>query len=252
MRKTRYRRKTTKRTKAPTKRNYAKRNTRRGRFSRYNRTLRIPYGLPERMRTTLSYCIDRQTLSAGAGGASTGALKFRVNGPFDPEYAAGGAQPPLWDNYNAIYAAYIVNAVTVYARVENWSSTPLECVLICMFDPTTNTPSFPDSISTYDINALGPTQRSRIKFAASASGAAGNVQMIKKKFIPKQIVGRNYYSDVTYAGLSAGLPGSEVIGELLVRSQDALLGAWGAWVNLRLEYDVTFYDRRETEIAAYD
>jgi len=209
-------------------------------------------GLPERLRTTLTYCIDRQTLSAGAGGASTGALKFRVNNPLDPEYAAGGGQPPLWDNYNAMYGAFIVNSCTVTARIENWSSIPLECVQICLFDPTTNTPSFPDSISTYDINALGPTQRSRIKFAASASGATGNVQYIKKKWICKSIVGRNYYTDVVYAGLTGSDPTSQIIGELLVRSQDALLGAWGAWVNLKMSYDVTFYDRKELEIAAYD
>lgn len=216
------------------------------------KTRYLPEGLPRRLKTKLSYDLDRQTISGLAGGASTGAIKIRVNGPYDPEYASGGAQPPLWDNYTALYGAYIVNSVTIKARVENWSSVPQQVALLCVFDPTTNTPSFPDAIATYDINALDRSQRSKVKFVASASGASGNVIYLKKTFYPSQIVGRNYFSDVTYAGLAGGLPASEVIAELLCRSQDAGLAAWGSWVNIRLTYNVTFYDRKETEIAAYD
>jgi len=213
---------------------------------------RLPMGLPDRLRTRLNYQIGRSVVGGDLPADSFKSVEIKLNSPYDPVAALGGSQPPLYDNYAALYDKFIVNKCTIYAHIQNFSELPVQVLAMSEFDPTTNTPAFPNNPSTYNVWALGPTNRSRIKTLNTRLGGSGCQTIIKKTFYPNKIVGRNYFTSVNFSGEAAADPAKLVIGSLTFLPQSTGTEAWGCWYQLQVIYDVTFYDRKTIEVAAID
>ena len=72
--------------------------------------------VPSTMKTKLYYStgIGYMVQATAAGGGTH--LVFRGNGPYDPDYAAGGQQPLGFDQMHALYSQHLVYA----AKIEVW------------------------------------------------------------------------------------------------------------------------------------
>lgn len=209
----------------------------------------LPAGLPDMIRTKLHYRFAPVYIQNGYA-TLTQAIKIKLNSINDPEYATGGAQPPLTDTYGAIYSKYRVNSATVTARFDNGGNVAAG-VLVAMHEPGTNTPTFPDNPTNYDIEALPKWQRSALKFCA-ANIEPGVIEL-KKTFYPKHFVSQNYDTSVNYAAAFGSDPASMIIGQFLImQRQGSLTADWGGVVNIAVEYDVTIFDRAEAFICEYD
>lgn len=210
---------------------------------------RIPLGLPDEVRTKLTYRFD-DTYFQNSYAVLYQGVKIKLNSIFDPEYVSGGAMPPLTSNYGTLYEKYRVNSATVYARFDN-ASNPASAVILAMFDPQTNIPTFPENPSTYDIDAIPKVQRSVQKFCSSST-QPGYIEL-KKTFHMQHMVPQNYDTSVNFAGHIGADPAAIVVGEFLIlQRQGSLTADWGGIINLRVDYDVTFFGRKETEVCAYD
>lgn len=52
-------------------------------------------------------------------GAVSGTLTYRLNGPYDPDYGAGGHQPQQWDQISGLYRKYFVHAAKFTLEYSN-------------------------------------------------------------------------------------------------------------------------------------
>lgn len=198
------------------------------------------------------YEYDRASIGGTLPGDNYKDIKFKLNSINDPVAGLGGVQAPLHDNYTALYGAYIVNSVTMVIRSENYSTVPIQVGAIAMFDRTTNTPTFPSSPSTYMISNLNSTHRSPLKMCAAITSGNGQVKVVKKRFYPAAIVGRNYYTSVNFTGDSGSDPSKIVEAQILWLPQSTGTEAWGLWYKIDLIYDVTLFNPNALEVADQD
>jgi len=208
-------------------------------------------GLPARLRTNLSFDYDRTYIQGTLPGTNYGACQFKLTSPYDPYNGTGTTQPPLFDNYTALYSSYIVNKCTIYVRSENYTAVPIQMGVVAMFDRATNAPTFPNDPATYNLSALNSINRSALKVMSTAGGGSP-VKTISKTFYPSTLVGRNYFTSVNYAGTSGADPANMPIGQIIWIPQASGTESWGAWFSVRVTYDVTFYDQKIVELATED
>lgn len=208
---------------------------------------RIPRGLPDRMRVTLNYQYDRTYISGTLPGNSYGGIEYKLNSVHDPYASAGGTQPPLYDTYKSLYGKWRVNKVRVTARLQNYTSVPLQAAWILAYDPSTNTPAFPNAPGTYNIKALASSVRSAVKTMNPTECGGGCSTVVRKTFYFNRIV-QDYFTSVNFTG-DTGDPANIIMGEILVIPQATGTQAWGCWAQIEISYDVTFYDRQELKTA---
>jgi len=227
--------------------------TKKRKYARRKATVRrLPMGFPDRLRTRLNYQIGRTYGGGTLPADSFSAIFYKINSVFDPVYAVGGEQPPLYDNYASVYNRWRVNKCTVTARIQSYSTVPIQCVLIAAYDPLTNSPSFPNSPTVYNQWALPSTHRSKIKTLNTIVGGSGCQTVLKKTFYPGRIVGKDYYTSVNYEGQAGDDPSKEVVGELLLIPQSTGTEAWGCWVQIQIDYEVIWFNRNVLEVADID
>lgn len=113
----------------PAKKNNNKKRKRNGKYSRASLTKVSPKAVicycpktcPDVMRVQLRY-ISRIGPSGGAI-VDIQDFVYRGNGPFDPEFAAGGSQPMGYDQWSAFYRKYRVRAAKITVKTVNNSDS---------------------------------------------------------------------------------------------------------------------------------
>lgn len=78
-------------------------------------------GFPDRLTTNLVYT-DSFILTPSAGNIIPSKC-YRMNGPFDPDFALGGGQPTYYDQLAIIYRRYVVNGAKLTAMFSRSSTT---------------------------------------------------------------------------------------------------------------------------------
>jgi hypothetical protein len=95
-------------------------------------------GVPDEYTCKLQY-----SYAVADSTGAYGEVILRGNGPYDPEYAAGGGQPQWWDQLSAIYTHYEAFKSKVTAKVIQRSATGDSAFLIVgmypHIDPSTAT-----------------------------------------------------------------------------------------------------------------
>lgn len=175
-----------------------------------------------------------------------------MNGIYDPDPRTGGYSPPLFDNYMAIYRQWRVNSCRVTATLTSYSDVPMKIYLVGLYDPSTNSPTIPLLMSSYNVAALSSRVRSSIKTLGTVSADSGTQLKLSKKFYPRNFVSQDYFTSVNFVGDSGSNPARMPIVAVCAASQGNGTQAWGAWLNVSVEYDVTFFNRIATETALYD
>lgn len=221
-------------------------------YKNLKKMVKIPLGLSDKMNIRVCYSDLADTLS-GAAPTYYGNARFAMTNLVDPDISGTGYQPPLFDNLKLLYQRWIVNSAKVTARVENWTNIPVHVTLVGLYETTTNTPTSPANPSTYDLMALSTDVRSVRKRLNTVQVGNGNSAVLTKTFYPEKIIGPDYYTSVNFAGNGNSAPTNYAVIDLIAQSGDSSVNSTlGLWVSWSIEYDVTFYEKIETEIAAYD
>lgn len=213
---------------------------------------RMPLGLTERLNVTLSYSDIADSLVAGPTSFYQSAL-FSMTNLVDPDISGGGYQSPLFDNLKLLYNRWRVNSCKITVHCENYTNSPCMLTLVGLYDPNTNTPTVPENPGTYDLMALNTKERSnRYRINALQSGN-GNSVVFSKTFYPKDFIGSEYFTSVNFAGQNNTAPAHYPTIALIAQScHSGAASEIGMFMSWRVEYDVTFFQPIETEIAAYD
>jgi len=177
-----------------------------------------------------------------------------MNGLYDPDPRLGGKQPPLFDNYMAIYKQYRVNSCRVTATFTSYSDVPVKIYLVGVYDPATNAPTLPILLSSYNVSALSSRTRSAVKTLGTVSASSGTQVKLSKKFYLRNFITQDYFTSVNFLGDASSNPARLAMIGVCAASQGDGSSAqpWGTWLNVNVEYDVTFCNRIATEAALYD
>ena len=217
-----------------------------------SRITRIPRGLADKMNIKVVYSDLADTLS-GTAPTYHAYARFAMTNLVDPDISGTGFQPPLFDNLKLLYNRWIVNSAKVTARIENYTNIPCHLTLVGLFESGNNNPTSPSNPSTYDLMALNGKLRSVRKRINTVQVGNGNSCTLTKTFYPKDFVGPDYFTSVNYAGVGNSAPNNYPVIDLIAQSgSSAVNSEIGLWVSWSIEYDVTFYEKIETEVAAYD
>lgn len=215
-------------------------------------TISLPKGLPDRMRTKLVYSDISDYVNLTAPTYNT-SRSFAMSNLVDPDITNTGAQPPLFDNLKLLYNRWRVNSCKITCTVENIVNFPAMITLVGLYSAGTNSPTIPLAASTYDIRAMSEFRKSKTARLATVQVGNGNVKTISKTFKPSDFVGKEYWSSVNYSGEGDTAPISYPIIALIINScEPSVSSAIACFVSWSIEYDVTFYQGIETEVAAYD
>lgn len=143
-------------------------------------------------------------ITSGAGGTANGEQLYRLNGPYNPRYSAGGTSAQTWAVWQGIYNKYIVHSVDVELNFSFGSaSTGIPVVLI---QPTDGSKS---------LNGLSPNQAVQDNCIATYplnKVATGDGQQIGDKFRLKlwEIEGLTYQqymcNEASYGSLTNAVP----------------------------------------------
>lgn len=177
-----------------------------------------------------------------------------MNGCYDPDPRVGGYQPPLFDNYMAIYKQWRVNSCRVTATFTSFSDVPVKIYLVGLYDHTTSTPTIPLLLSSYNVSALSTRVRSAVKTLGTVTASSGTHMKLSKKFYPRNFISQDYFTSVNFVGGASSNPAQLATVAVCAVSQGdgTATQPWGTWVNVNVEYDVTFFNRIATESALYD
>lgn len=238
----------------------SKSRSRRSRRSRSSRSimgpspramLSNPRGLPDRQILRLCYSDLQDTMTTAVPGYYQSA-RFSMTDISDPDITGTGLQPPLFDNYKALYSKWRVLSCKITCDVENYTNYPCYVTLVGLYDPTSNSPTSPANSATYDLLGLSTNVRSARKRVGTVQIGNSNVQTVSKTFRPQDLMGPNYLTAPTFSG-GVNPPTNYAVVDLIAQVASAGAGAYvGLWLSWRAEYVVEFYDAIDTEIAAYD
>lgn len=217
------------------------------------RVTRLPKGLTERLNITLCYS-DISNYLTGAAPTYNSYVLFTMTNLVDPDISGSGAQPPLFDNLQALYHRWRVNSCKLIVEAQNGTNIPTYVTLVGLFEPGTNSPTVPSNQTNYDLLALSSKERSdRYLLSPASYGGADSSQKIIKTFYPKDFVGPEYFTSVNYSGINGSAPNNYPSIAMIAQTMEPGTGSEvGIWYSYRLEFDVTFYDPITAEIAAYD
>jgi len=212
---------------------------------------KVPLGLADVYRTRLRYTDINDSVD-GAAPTYYKSAKFSMTNLQDPDITGTGARCPLMSNLTAIYDRWIVNSCTVTCHIANYATNPVCVMLLGLFDPSSNTPTVPENPSTYDLAAISPSQRSARKRLNALGQNVGTTCVLKKKFYPKDFID-DYHSSVNFSGIGSNAPANYATVALIVQSGNSAVSSHiGNWLQWQVEYDVTFSERKLTEVAAFD
>lgn len=216
---------------------------------RYAGVPRFPLGLPEVFKTKLHYTDMSNSVAAVA---TYTYYRWNLTNLRDVDQSGTGTQPPLLDDYRLLYRKWRVDAVTVICDVENYTTKPQSACLVAMYDPLSNNPGTLADPLTYDLEALPKKQRSNIKRMGQFNSSK-NVIQLKKRFVIADLI-PNYYqkSQELYCGVDDTAPANYAIMDFIIQIASGAADDVGVWASFRFEYDVTFFDRNNGSICAYD
>jgi len=215
------------------------------------RITKVPLGLADTYRTRLRYTDINDSVD-GAAPTYYKSAKFAMTNLQDPDITGTGYRCPLMTNLTGLYDRWIVNSCKVTCYIANYASNPVCVTLVGLFDPSTNTPTVPESGNTYDLAALSSSQRSKRKRLNALGQNIGTTCVLKKTFYPKDFID-DYHSSVNFSGIGSSAPANYATVALVVQSgQSSAASHIGNWLMWEVEYDVTFSERKILEIAAYD
>jgi len=212
---------------------------------------KVPRGLAEKMNITIVYSDLADTL-VGTAPTYYQSARFAMTNLVDPDITGSGFQPPLFDNLKLLYGRWIVNSAKVTVHAENYTNSPCMLTLVGLFEAGNNNPTSPANPSTYDLMALDSKNRSARKRINTVQVGNGNSCTLSKTFYPKDFVSE-YYTSVNYIGNGNSAPNNYPVIDLIAQScNPAVSSEIGIWFSWSIEYNVTFSEKIETEIAAYD
>lgn len=232
------------------KRKRVNRNKKTNRRGRYRRQIRnLPLGLPNEYRMKMRYSDCSNEISSPFVPYTY--YRWAMTSLFAPDLTSSSAQPPLYDNMLLVYSKYRVNSCKITVTIEQVNNFPVCAWLVGRFDPATNSPASIANPSTYDIDAIALRQRSK-RIRIGRLGSATTAATVSKTFYPKDFVVQNYESSVNFAGTSAAPSAYAVVDLILQNACTTGTPEIYVYMSYDIEYDVTWFDRKDAETAAYD
>lgn len=178
------------------KRRIASRPVRRFRQKKYNKTIWRSKLVPDTMFIKFRYSCNKAFTSTNAGG-----FAFNANGPYDIDNAAGGNQPPLFDDMSGLYRRYQVQGCKIKARFINQSAAGAATVYII---PTINSADAGtySNTSTYQIR----DQQYAKSFMLGPAGGASSTCTLKEYMSTDKMFGRQTMNDLNYSSTFSNNP----------------------------------------------
>jgi len=194
----------------------------------------IPLGCPKEMRVKLRFHANL-VMAAPAAGAAVYAT-YRANGPFDPDFAVGGAQPRYYDQWSAIYNSVttVGSTITAHFANEQYDAT-IRNAFVGVCHTATTTP----------LNGTGSlTKADAMELPKCVYKLASGNNAVKPmiKWSPNEyFVGKTIY-DEDLASLTNTTPVRDCYFHVWM-TPDIVGGAYpNRTINVVIEYDLIFFD----------
>lgn len=188
-------------------------------------------GFPRQLNVKLRY-FEPISLASDTGSLAT--YSFRANGLYDPNHTGTGHQPMYYDQLVALYNHWVVTGSKITLRVStNSSATACGTFVVYLNDDST--------ITSSDI--VGMAEQ-----ATAKSGMIGMVQndhasTFVSTYSAEKVFGPNPVSNSNLRGAASSDPAEESYYAL--GWQASVLGASNVFVNVEIEYQVTFFELKD-------
>lgn len=171
-------------------------------------------------------------------GSNIDNVQYRGNGPFDPEVAVGGGQPPMYDTYTSMYYRYDCRGCRIKATLLPTTNTVAASSIVWGIIPTN------DSSYSYTLGDIIEQPLSKWKTANALYGAGRN-QTIVHYMSTQKMKGlrKGQLNDDTYHADTSSTPISQWYWDVLVSSADEATVPICNIV-VELTYYVRFYNRK--------
>lgn len=191
-------------------------------------------GLASETRVTLAYTHFKNPISVGADTW----LTYTINGVYDPYTGALGGQPTGFDQWMALYGRYRVAGAKITATVINAEAYPIRMTLV-------PAPKDDSALRLRYNNGTLSMGKDKIVKGYGPSGASSS-GTLTNKISMSTLVGDKWKFDDDYFGTSVSNPSSSGLAVWYIQIQEPLLGVsnLSAYVDVRIDYDVIFSQRR--------
>lgn len=145
-------------------------------------------GMPETLQVKLSYQYSPVALQSGVTYANS--RNWSINNLYDPDAAAGGVQPPLYDNLTALYDRWRVVKVRFTFDYTSGTGNTQRVYLAYLGEDTTDMSDY----STYNLHAMGNV-KFKLVGGVNSGPAYGSISQTYdlRKLVGSELEDGNYY-----------------------------------------------------------
>ncbi len=218
-------------------------NNRRSGNSRSSSTTQsLRGGFPDRQRVTLSYVTN---ISLTPSGVSAADYVFAGNDVFDPDVTSTGSQPANYDDFSAIYQRYRVWGSRIYWNTANSAAGALDLNTVVVGPRHTSTALTTRTQQEY-FQAQPYTKCFKtIVYTNGAASVRGSLSMSTQKYFGLSKTQFEGQEDTT--ALVSTSPAHRWFWHFCITSDDQSSSTLH-YVNVRIDYDVEFWDRVDTTL----
>jgi len=210
-------------------------------MSKIYRPVMLGKGLPQRMKTTLTYR-DYVNLSTSSG-TNYAEVVIQGNSAYDPNYSGltRNAQPRYYDQLMTLYNTYRVNASRLKVWVTSGSSTIAGGSFIVVIH-LNQTPGQDISAYADNVDALLECNNVISKFVSLAGSEP--VTVLTARGTNKGMYPSTGKTDKSFSATSFSNPTSPWFYHVSIwdQARNAVSGSIVAYINVELEFDCEFFD----------